>query len=755
MKFILTDIYYEDEKIVLFGETENSKKVIKKVDFIPYFLSDHCIKTEIGDSKVIKTEKHGNLYKIYVNSPKAVPVIREYYKLKGYKTYEDDIPIVKRFLIDKGLRFLEGVDENLKKCKLNWNPKILAFDIETEGNSSRVDPKTNKIIMISFWSNFGKKGVYVLKKVNKKYATYFSSEKEMLKAFNKILLEKPSIIVTFNGDEFDWPFLRERMNLYKIQRNYGVDNSKIKIIKRKINSIAKIRGIAHIDLYKFFRNIFSAYLKTSTFDLASISEELLDNPKEKMDWNKFYKEWSLGEIDDIVEYSLLDAKVTFNLFMKVKDILFELSKLSNLSLYDVCRAVYSSLVENYLMSRSKEYGVLIPKKPNNEQVLERSKRTYLAAYVHEPKPGIYENIAVLDFRSLYPTIIVSYNICPTTLSDKGKCVKVDGRTHCFSQEKRGFIPYVVYDLIKERAKIKKKLKENYSPLLSARSYAIKTITNAIYGYLAYPRSRWYCYACAESITALGRKHIHEVIKMAHEKGFEVCYGDTDSVFLLLGNKTKKDIIDFVKYVNSKLPGIMELEFERFCKRGFFVKSDEGRGLKKRYALLDESGKIIIKGFEFVRGDWSEISKKTQYAVITALLKDNSKEKAIKILKETIKKLRNNEIPIEDLIIRTQITKPLSQYKSFGPHVVVAKKLEKKGIHVAPGTIVSYVIIQGSGLIRDKAIPPNELGNKKIDAEYYINHQVIPAVSRILSVLGISEKELKTLTKQKKLKDFFS
>lgn len=413
----------------------------------------------------------------------------------------------------------------------------------------------------------------------------------------------------------------------------------------------------------------------------------------------------------------------------------------NEPVYETCRSSYSRLVENYLINRAGEFNEGIPLRPAGEEVMTRTRVTFAGGYVHEPKAGIYDNIIVLDFRSLYPSIIVTYNIGPSTIGKKGIKVEVGEKIYEFEQEKQGFIPAVVKDLVETRAKIKKELKQSKSPILEARSYAIKTITNALYGYLSYPRSRWYCFECAESITALGRKHIKEVIESAEKAGFKVIYADTDSCFIALGNKTMEDLNKFLEEVNKKLPGIMELELEHHCPHGLFIAAKKGEhGVKKRYALITDKGELIIKGFEFVRGDWSNISRQTQYKVFQALLKDNSREKAIREVRDIINALRENKIPAKDLIIREQITMPLTSYKNIGPHVAVARRLSEKGYSIPPGTVISYMVVEGKGLIREKAKTADEAEKEKLkpDAEYYIHHQVLPAIDRIMDLLDVKE-----------------
>jgi len=219
-------------------------------------------------------------------------------------------------------------------------------------------------------------------------------------------------------------------------------------------------------------------------------------------------------------------------------------------------------------------------------------------------------------------------------------------------------------------------------------------------------------------------------------------------------KLEKDIKihvdEFLKNINSELPESMELEYEGFYRRGFFV-------TKKRYAVIEDE-KIIAKGLELVRRDWAPVAKDTQQNILMAILKDGDIDKAIKIIEKVLKQVKSGKIEMKDLIIHTQITKKLSDYKQIGPHVVAAQKLEKKGLKIDKGTIIQYVVVKGKGAISQRAVPFEDSMNYTYDAEYYINHQILPAVSRIMKSLGYSKEQLAELgdkDKQKSLDAFFS
>ena len=199
---------------------------------------------------------------------------------------------------------------------------------------------------------------------------------------------------------------------------------------------------------------------------------------------------------------------------------------------------------------------------------------------------------------------------------------------------------------------------------------------------------------------------------------------------------------------------MELDYQGFYKRGIFVSTKgSSRGAKKRYALLDEKGRIVIKGFEYVRRDWAEIAKKVQLEVLNAILKENSIEKAVKKVEEYIDKLKKGKASLDEITIYTQITRPISEYESKGPHVAAVIKAGKEEEYV-PGSIVGYVVCKGKGRISDRSYLVEEYKKKGLeyDPEYYINNQIIPAVGKIFDVFGYDIKNLSK--KQETLSKFF-
>jgi len=166
-------------------------------------------------------------------------------------------------------------------------------------------------------------------------------------------------------------------------------------------------------------------------------------------------------------------------------------------------------------------------------------------------------------------------------------------------------------------------------------------------------------------------------------------------------------------------------------------------------LLDEDGKVKIRGFETVRRDWCKLARDLQNKVLKRVLKDGNEKKALELVKKIVEKLKKRKIERKDLIIRTQLKKPIKEYVTRGPHVVAAEKMEAQDIPVSVGMLVEYYVAEGSGKrVGDRVKLPSEKGN--YDVEYYLKNQVGAAVENILEVFGVSMAEVVDGHRQEKL-----
>ena len=800
--------YAEEEKqpcIRLFIKNENGTIVAVDQNFKPYLyvVADEPTKVvkAIGklqmeeENRTIKPESVGlanrtflgqevKAIKVTFDNPKDMAPLRHVMRsIRGVKEiYEFDIQPARRYLIDSGLVPMGGISFNgdvvekdgMKTVLLDKPPvptkapkidlSIMSFDIEVYNPTGSTRPDKDPILMISLADNRGFKKVITWKdfKAGLDYVEVVPSEREMLERFVQIVEERDvDILLGYNTDLYDFPYMRERAKVLRVKLKLGRDGSEVIARKRRLATVARIRGRPHIDVYAMIDFLATiGNIRLIHYALENVYKYFTGKDKLDIEFTEICDAWDKGgeKAKTFLKYSMSDADATLEIGLELLPMFFELARIVRQSPFDVSRMTPGQLVEWLLIAEAFRIGELVPVRPVGEEFMERAEETYVGAYVMEPEKGLHEDIVVFDFRSLYPSIIVTHNIDPSALDCK--CCKPSEATsvpelgYRFCKKRNGFIPTTLERIIKERVKVKEEMKKykrdsrEYRSL-DAKQWAFKIIANSFYGMLGYPRARWYCKQCAESVTSFGRNYIYKTIEMAKNAGFEVIYGDTDSLFCKLNGKSKKDAIDFLKKVNESLPGIIELELEGFYKRGVFV-------TKKRYAMISEDDRMVVKGLEFVRRDWAALAKKTQEAVLEAILRDGSREKAAKIVRDATKNIFEGKVDLDDLIIYTQLTMPIEQYKAIGPHVAAAKKLKAKGASIEPGMIIAYIEAKGPGSISERAIPVDDFKGMKYDADYYVENQVLPAVMRIMEVLGYREDDLRfEREKQSKLGKFIS
>lgn len=765
------------------GKLTELKKMIEDLDTKK--LETKVLKVEIVEKNWM-SEK-ARVLKVTIGNPRRIPDVRDL--VKDWKdvegTFEYDIPFAKRYIIDKQIEPLNWIEvsggETKEKndfqvdsviqatsvkaidLKKTIEFRILAFDTEWVE-----EEKESKLIMLSLAANDGYKKVLTSHHWEKKptYVEVVNDEKKIIERFLEIIKEKdPDFIVGYNSDGFDFPVLKERATKLKVSLKVGRDNAPIFVVRRGRISSAKSKGRVHIDLFDFISHILAPSMRSEVLTLDEVAQELLGVGKKKMKYKDMVEIWSKKEgLEKLAEYNMWDSELTLRLAERILPQVFALSKLSGQLPFDVTRYTYSQLVEGFFMKKAFAHDVLIPNRPKTEEMeLRRDEPTYKGAIVIEPKKGIHSDILIFDFRSLYPTIIVTHNIDPWTFNFK-PCKKkneVPESKLYFCADSKGFIPKHLKELIDRRKKIKsqiKKLEEGSEQfkLLDNEQYALKILANATYGYMAYFGAKWYRRECGSAAASWGRHYIKTAIEESKKFGFEIIYGDTDSLMVRWPEKMSQTKIKemgekFEKMINDKLPGIIELEFRNLYEGGIFVARKEGGvGAKKRYALIDYKGNLEIRGFETVRRDWCELSKKIQRDVLTVILKEKDPVKAVQLVRETIKKIKEGKVNLEDLTIFEQITRPLSTYEQIGPHVKAAQKSKARGRPVGEGTVIGFVITKGSGSISDRAEPVEDVKPNQYDPTYYIEHQILPASMRVLKALGYTEQEVLSGKVQKKL-----
>jgi DNA polymerase I len=722
--------------------------------------------------------KEKTVLKVETNNSRNVPEVSKLLSEFG-ESYEYDILYWKRYLIDKKLNPLHGVSavvheeggelildsikELDKEYVLEKGLSYMCFDIETYNPSVVPRPDKDPAIMISYYAG-GEAAVLTTKKINRDFVRTFANEKEMISAFVKLIKEKDiDILSGYNSSNFDIPYLMKRAEKNGIDFHIGRYDEDVRQEHHGLLEAIRIPGRINLDVYNVARfvSIVGAsekLIKINRFTLSEVYRAISGDTKITVDKNNIWQIWdgSDADLEELADYSLSDSVTLNKLYEFFINLQIETSKVSRLTLAENAVSTTGQLVEALLMRYASDNNEIVPNKPSQYEISDRMSNPIEGAFVKTPEAGIYDGIVVFDFRSLYPSIIISHNIDPSTIAYpdyKGKASEAPNGTK-FMASPMGIVPKALKKLLDDRKDIKKAYKNDPdNQTLAARSSALKILANSFYGYLGYARSRWYSRECAASVTAFGRSYITMTIEEAEKTGFKVLYGDTDSIFLQTQGKSKEEAMKFLEEINAKLPETMELELEDYYVRGVFVgkKGNSSAGAKKKYALLSEAGRVKIKGFELVRRDWSNIARTTQKEVLEAILKEGSKEKAIQIVKDVLARLRDGKVELKDLIIYTQLRKGIDKYDAKSPELAAARKAIQKGAKTkeeVEGSTIGYIITRSGNTISEKA-EIDELADS-YDPDYYINHQVVPATLKILKELGFSEEELKGGGVQKRL-----
>lgn len=759
--------------IYLYGKLENGESFLIVKGFKPYFYiktddrkkAEKLIKAEIEDID-FKNFDDEKVSKVILWNPKDVPGTKEVLQKENIICYEADIRFVYRFLIDYDIKggmeitgkYITGkeydqhvdrvyIDPELKPAKYQPKLKVLSIDIETEGDASEV-------YSISFYTDDFKK-VLIAKEGKFRDAESFKDEKSMLERFKELVRKiDPDIITGWNFIDFDLKVLKDRFDHYKIDFALGRDNdvSKLRLTDSFfLSSKADVSGRVVLDGIHLMK---MSFVKLSDYRLNTAGKEILG--KEKMmqegkeDAREKIENAFRNDPQHLIDYNLKDAQLVYEILEKEKliELTIKRTMITRMQL-DRVNASVASLDSLYLKELQKKGYVAISTASNASD--ERIK----GGFVRESKPGIYQNIIVLDFKSLYPSIMRTFNIDPLDFVKsenvekykENEIITLPNNSHF--RKRDGILPKLIETLWKQRdaaKKAKNKIESN----------AIKILMNSFFGVLANPTCRFYSLEVANGITHTGQFLAKLCAQKIQEKGFEVIYGDTDSIFvnpkfddyqetLKLGVKLQDEINEFFKkYIreNYDRESYLELEFEKVYKKFMMPmvrKSKEGA--KKRYVgLLEKDGKDEMQfvGLEFVRSDWTALAKKFQLELIEKTFKGEKVDEYVAKFLDDLKKGKYDDL----LIYKKSIRKSVDEYtKTTPPHIKAARLIGRK----KSGLIEYYMTENGP--------EPIENTKSRIDYSHYIEKQIKPIADSVLIFFNKNFDDILKGNKQASLFDF--
>ncbi|XP_043698298.1 DNA polymerase delta catalytic subunit [Telopea speciosissima] len=743
--------------------------------------------------------------------------------LKSFMTYESNVLFALRFMIDcniVGGNWIEvpvgkyvKTEKNVSYCQLEFDClysdiishvaegeyskmapfRILSFDIECAGRKGLFpEPKHDPVIQVANLVTLqGEdhplvRNVMTLKSCSPIVGVDvmpFDTEREVLLAWRDFIREvDPDIIIGYNICKFDLPYLIERAEVLKIAEFPflgRIRNSRVRVKDTTFSSRqygtreskeVTIDGRVQFDLLQVMQRDY----KLSSYSLNSVSSHFLGEQKEDVH-HSIISDLQNGNSETrrrLAVYCLKDAYLPQRLLDKLMFIYnyVEMARVTGVPISFLLSRGQSIKVLSQLLRKAKQKNLVIPyvKKQGSDQ-------GYEGATVLEARVGFYEKpIATLDFASLYPSIMMAYNLCYCTLVTPEDVRKLNLPSECVNKTpsgdmfvktnlQKGILPEILEELLTARKRAKADLKEAKDPLekavLDGRQLALKVSANSVYGFTGASVGQLPCIEISSSVTSYGRQMIEHTKKLVEEKfttvrGYEhnaeVIYGDTDSVMVQFGVSTVEAAMklgrEAAEYISGTFTKPIKLEFEKIYYPYLLIS-------KKRYAGLfwtnpAKFDKMDTKGIETVRRDNCLLVKNLVTECLNKILIDRDIPGAVQYVKNTISDLLMNRMDLSLLVITKGLTKTGDDYAVKAAHVELAERMRKRDAATAPdvGDRVPYVIIKaakGAKAYERSEDPIYVLENNiPIDPQYYLENQISKPLLRIFEpILKNASKEL--------------
>ena len=639
-----------------------------------------------------------------------------------------------------------------------------AIDIEVYSPLSTRMPDPREaacpVIAVSVYSSDGEKKVLILRRSGMREGNqhlaadieveYCENEEALLRKTFDILWNYP-FILTFNGDDFDLRYLSHRAANLGLRKN----ETPIEIGKR----VCLLKYGVHIDLYKFFFNrsvqIYAYSNRYRDVTLDEVGSALVG-------MEKIHLEKAFGDLtySELAAYCLRDSEITFKLTSFDNDsamkLILVLARIASMPMEDVSRQGVSRWIRNFMHREHRKRNMLIP---NAEDILTKKGKTsttavikgkkYKGAIVVEPTPGVHFNVAVMDFPSLYPSIIKVWNlgyqsICCAHPGCRNH--RIPDTQHWVCTEKRALESLLIGSLRDLRVRWYKSRAKDKTLPPELRSWygitqgALKVILNASYGVFGADSFDLYCPPVAEATAAVGRYSITQILKYAESVGINVLYGDTDSLFLK--NPSKEQIEEVVRYTEHELN--MGIDVDKVYRYAVFSSR------KKNYLGVLEDGTVDVKGLTgkkkhipiFIKDAFNKMKEKLA-KVKNPEDFEKAKKEIAEIIRERYTRLKRREwADISELAFHVALGDELASYTKTTPqHVKAARILQESGKELRAGDLISFVKV-----IREPRVKPVELTSRnEVDVDKYVAY-LRATFDQVLDALGLSFDEIIGLTK---------
>ncbi len=708
------------------------------------------LRARLGDDDRELVDFDGNpVVRVELARPSDAPPLRDKLIAAGIPCFEADVRFAYRYLIDHGIRSTleiagdsragHGVDEvfeNPRIAPADWLPRlaVLSIDIET-------DPTAQRLLSIAL-VGCGASEVLLLTPPGKSCpaeAIECGSEQELLRIFVRRVAElDPDVLTGWNVVDFDLAVLSRIAQRAGVSLALGRGPEPLRLRPSRSprsTSQAIIPGRLVLDGIDLLRG---AFVKLDSYSLNNAAQEILGKRKtiggsdRAGEILRRFEEERAG----FVEYNLNDARLVLEILDRLGliELVVERSRLTGMPPDRVAASIAS--FDFLYLSELWRRGVVAPTVGSNTSADARTS----GGQVLDPAPGLYRNVLVFDFKSLYPSIIRTFQIdplgfLPTPRSDDDPIVAPNGAA--FRRE-QGILPGLLDELFPRREAAR-------AAGNKVASQAIKILMNSFYGVLGTNACRFASPALANAITGFGREILLWAKRGFEEMGYRVLYGDTDSLFVLArledpaaANELGAELVrrlnrDLAQHVAAtwRVENRLELEFETLYLRLLLPAARRGTaGARKRYAGLVRTAEgreeVVFTGMEVVRRDWTDLARRVQRELYERLFSDRPVERYVRDLVADLRAGRLDEL----LVYRKALRKKLDAYTaSTPPHVAAARKMKGR-----PGRVMAYVFT------REGPEPASER-RAPIDHEHYVQKQVRAVAEPVLTLLGLEFEQV--------------
>jgi DNA polymerase, archaea type len=757
--------------VELFGRTRDGQAMVARYyGFRPYFvLTEPAAETvaqlkadkeivSVTDEKVWLNGKERAAVRVTLHRPWLVPQYRDQYRRPNEEgsVLSCDIPFVHRFLYDHhlGLTIEFEAEEEPPEVRGRYTVASVVRVVTDDGHTIRPAAAFRpelRILSFDIENAIRQRTIFTICGVSegggrprRTFRLWDDDERKILEEFAREITEDdPDVITGYNIGGYDFPLLLERAKATGLG---ALPLGRDRTVPEEFGTrLWKVHGRVIADAWWSARRDLRPKQETLQF----VARTLLNDSKLDVDRRNIDAEWA-KDPERVREYCEHDADLALRIIQKLRtmDKAADLATVAHLPLEEGLNGRTSLFIDALLIPRADAQGVGVPTNhyAGRDAPIE-------GGYVHAIRPGIYRWVVVLDFKSMYPSIIIARNLCFTTLSDQGTIASPSGAKFLDPSVRRGLIPQILADLLADRDRFRSLGRESTDPDLAAYydglQNAVKILMNSFYGVLASSFYRFTNKDIGAAITAFAREAITSIIHELERDGHEVVYSDTDSVFV----RSPDDSLDGARAFGEALAKRFSHEGTTFEFQSVY-EAFFSHGAKKRYVgrTVWPKEELVVRGYETRRTDAFDYQSQALMEIFVLVLNGDT-DGAIRRSRELVAAVRNHEVPVEKLVIARSVRAEGEYNESTRdalPFLRIFRRLREEGYDVIPGMRVAWVVT-------DSRKSPQEIEpwvegrpfTAQPDWEYYAD-RVAQTLARVTEVFDWDAASLLRGSHQQKL-----